>query len=170
MHQKTRNVIRSATGQLGFQIHNDIDRFIRLSSDRHGRNDRNKYDVLQKLWIEITARNRGRVISAIDPSSGDIAACVIVWDFGTAYYWLSARRDDDLGRKANPALLFEALSLAKKMNLNFDADGYATIESGQFLSKFGLPVTLRAIVEKRGDTYQLLKPVKDYFRPMPPEV
>jgi hypothetical protein len=163
MNQKTRNIIRQASNRIGIEVHTDIDRLIRVSSLHHGKNDRNRYDILHKLWVEIASRNRGRIMSAVDPWSRDIAACVVIWDARKAYYWLSARRDDDLGRKANPVLIFEALSLAKQMKLDFDADGYATLESGRFLSKLGLPVALQATVEKSSNVYRMLKPIKEYF-------
>jgi len=170
MHQKTRNVIRQANDRIIFESHQDIDRFRRICVDGHRGNDQNDYAVLDRLWREITARHRGTIISAMDHSRKDIAACAVIWDANTAYYWLSARTEDVLAKKANPALFFEALGLAKKKSLDFDADGYGSLAAGRFLAHFGLPVTFRAVVEKRGQAYRLLKPIKDALMPTSPEL
>jgi len=170
MHQKTRNIIRRANDRLIFASHQDIDRYRRICVAGHRGKDQNDYTVLDRLWLEITARKRGTIISAMDHCNRDIAACVVIWDAATAYYWLSARTDDELGKKANPALFFQALGLAKQQGLDFDADGYGSLAAGRFLAHFGLPVTFRAVVEKRGPAYRLLKPIKDALIPSLPEL
>ncbi len=105
------------------------------------------------------------VISAVNDTGNDVAACIVVWDDKTAYYLLSTRSSDSEANKANTALFFESLSLAKRLRRDFDADGYATLQAGRFLSKFGLPFLVRATVEKRGALYGALKPIKDFFIP-----
>jgi hypothetical protein len=159
--QKDAKRYSSYHHKLSFSIHSELDRFKQISTQRNLGNDHNDYGALERLWSQVAIRNSGRVISAVDATGKDTAACVLVWDQKTVYYLLSARSDDPGGRKANNALIFESLKFARELQRDFDADGYATIESGQFLSKLGLPMSLRATVEKRGAAYGVLKPIKD---------
>jgi hypothetical protein len=165
IHKKTRNVIRSAAGRLSYSIHTDLERFIRIAKLRDAGVDYNDYQALTRLWVEISRRDCGRIISAVNDAGSDVAACVVVWDDKTAYYLLSTRSSDSEAGKANTALFFESLSLAKRLKRDFDADGYATLQSGRFLSRFGLAFSARATVEKRGALYGALKPIKDFFVP-----
>jgi hypothetical protein len=159
MHQKTRNGVRAAGRAFRAASHQNFDRFLRLSKIRSA--DRNDYGALQAIWDAVDARDAGTVITVEDPAGRDLAAALVVWDDRRVYFLASARQEGGEGSKAYTLLFFESLSLAKRARKDFDADGYATVESARALLKWGVPIGVNMNVRKESLPYEVLRAVKD---------
>ncbi|MFY0612034.1 MAG: GNAT family N-acetyltransferase [Hyphomicrobiaceae bacterium] len=146
MHRKTRNNINCGKRSCEVELHYDLDRFMKISSDPQSIKkgaDYNDYAAIERIWNACRARDSAAIITTNCDTAGDIASAIIVWDNSTLYYWLAARLPQAQRGGANSILIWEAIQVAKRKNLIFDADGYYHPAHGLFLAGFGLKPVIR---------------------------
>jgi hypothetical protein len=141
MERKVRYKIKAGSKRVGIEVHNDILRYIRLSSQFIGKRaftDITDYDAVLRIWEACHARKRASILSCVDGSGHDLASAILIWDDRHLYYWLSCRDPEVNDSAANSILIWNAIEFSQKAGLIFDMDGYATPDAGVFLSRFGL--------------------------------
>ena len=141
MERKVRYKIKAGSKRVGIEVHNDILRYIRLSSQFIGKRaftDITDYDAVLRIWEACHARKRASIFSCVDGSGHDLASAILIWDDRHLYYWLSCRDPEVNDSAANSILIWNAIEFSQKAGLIFDMDGYATPDAGVFLSRFGL--------------------------------
>ena len=161
LDQKTRNLVRSASARLTCKTSLDFDDFVTVSRNEHQTSNSNDFTVMRALFAECAARQQGIVLTAYSDSGQTlVAAAVLVWGHGTAYFWISARDRSEATVGANALLIWQGIEFAHEHGLDFDLDGYRSIGSAKFLSGFGLPPVARVEITRsslRYDAFVLAK-------------
>jgi hypothetical protein len=141
MDQKVRYNIKTGSKRMGVEFHDDIARYIKLSSlfikDR-AFTDIVDYGAITRIWEACFSRKQATILSCVDAQGQDIASAILIWDNRHLYYWLNCRNPESNDYTANSVLIWNAVGFAQKAGLIFDMDGYATPNAGIFLSRFGL--------------------------------
>lgn len=141
MDQKVRYNIRSGSKRLRVERHDNIDRYIELSSHfikNRAFSDPVDYDALRRIWDACQRRRQAAIFSCVDDGHHDLAGAILLWDDRFLYYWLNCRNPASSDYAANSVLIWNAIEFARAAGLVFDIDGYATPNAGMFLSRFGL--------------------------------
>jgi len=151
MDQKVRYNIKSAYKRLQVIEHHDIERYINLSkSFIHSRalNDPTNYGALRRILNVSIARCKATILSAVDTMGDDVASAAVLMDDKYLYYWMNCRSPASNDGSANSLLIWTAMQRAKAMGLIFDIDGYSKMNTGLFLSRFGLLASRRSTISQ----------------------
>lgn len=167
MDQKTRNLVKTYSKRCRVEQHDDIERFLRMSTLERGgaATNQNDFDAITRIVEACRIRNQVRVLSCLDESGADVAVAVLVWDRETLYYWLSARDPERSRGGANSLLLWEAIRAAHSRGLTFDSDGFAGPSAIRFLGNFGLRPVERPIVNGANRRWRIVFLAKMALRP-----
>ena len=166
MNNKIRNLVKSGNSICSIEFHYDFDRFRALSTIR-SLPDHNDYVALTSIWCAVVAHGAGVIVSAVGEDGRDLAAVILVWDDERLYFLVSARDVSTEANKGYAVMFYESIAFAKRMNKDFDADGFASLSSARSLMKWGLPVSINFNIHKGGLFYSSAKPVKDRIRSSP---
>jgi hypothetical protein len=167
MDRKVRYNINTGMRRAAVEIHDDIDRYVRLSSafiNSRAFNDNIDYEAIRRIWQASHSRSQASILSCVDAKGKDLAAAIVIWDDRHLYYWLSCRDPEANDNTANSLLIWSAIEMAKKADLVFDADGYASPAAGRFLARFGLLPTRRFNVSMVNSKAQLRMGVASHVR------
>jgi Acetyltransferase (GNAT) domain len=161
----TRRLIRAASRRLKIHRHLDLDRFIALARrDFPADESFHDFPALRRLFDGCIARGQTAILTATDETGADVASVVLVWGHGTLYYWIPHRDRQRSGGDANAFLLWTALEFALDRGLAFDADSFASVGTGRFLSSFGLPHEVRPLVFHRTLRGTILEAIRGKLR------
>lgn len=162
LRDKTKNVIRRAREQL---IVKEVDDPV-LFADFYRKNLEGiepNFDLslLQPAFAASSARDRCRIVAAVD-SIGDVHAQVFfIWDDKYVYYFLSTRDRGVAHLGAVSLLLWSGIEFANAQQLHFDFDG--GIDDGaryKFKVAFGGRLANRFDVSRSSARYQLHQAVR----------
>jgi hypothetical protein len=156
MHKKTRNIVAKATREFQVFHSTDFDRFIRMHRLERQSESRLDEAAAARLFAAARAYDSATLLIATDANGRDAAACALIWDRSTLYYWLSARDPTNAGASANSLLIVKAIELAGALGAVFDMDGFGSLNSGLFLSRFGLVPVVRPYINKSGRLWKAL--------------
>ena len=169
MNQKTRNTIRSAAKQVEVVASHNLAAFMDLSrKERPARANRNNFPLIEQLFEAAAARGQATVLAAVDTRGHPVAAAILIWGYGTAYFWLSARDRVGAIGGANALVLWRSFELANRMGFTFDLDGYFSVASAEFLAGFGLPPTVRIEISRLSQRYDLVRLSRSVLRTFTP--
>jgi hypothetical protein len=147
MRDKTRNVIRRASEELGVDELKDVEEFIRIyQSHLASRRVRNTLDfsTAKRVLTAALERNRGRILAARDANGEIVAANFCAWDNDASYY-IACTRSETAGNGANSLLLWEAIQHAALRGLVFDFAGLGGNGSVLHYAGFGATVGTRFV-------------------------
>ena len=159
LHQKTRNLIRTAKSKLAVDCNGTIDDVIALSHLERGSKSRSDATVLHRIAEAALARRQMCTLVARNDAGKPVAAATLVGDDRVLYYWQSSRDLRESVAGANSVLIWESMLFAQRRGLTFDIDGYHSITAARFVAKFSLETRVRASVvhmSRRGRMAQAL--------------
>ena len=149
MRDKTRNIVRRAQDCLTVVENQDGVAFKNFYAD--GLDNEKSYFglyLIPELFAAARARNRARILSAVD-AKGDIhAQTFFIWDDHSYYYFLSSRHQKLAHPGAVSALIWAGMQHAQQLGLIFDFDGVTSTSRYQFMVGFGGKPATRFIVQK----------------------
>jgi hypothetical protein len=171
LDQKTRNLVRTAAARLTFRTSVNFEDFVGVSQQEHESTNINDFPLMRALFTECVTRQQAIILTvATEDGESIVAAAVLVWGYGTAYFWLSARHRTGATIGANALLVWEGMKFANENGLNFDLDGYRSIGSARFLCGFGLAPVTRLEITKTSWRYDAttvakagIKRITDYI-------
>ena len=146
LDQKTRNLIRSSAKELAVQRDGSIEELIELSLQERGQHTRIERGALRRLAAVAVPRGQMATLTAREDGNVLTAVATVVWDSQVLYFWQSARNRSSARSGAVPLLIWEAMSMAHSKGLIFDIDGFHSLSSARFVSRFALQPTPRPTV------------------------
>jgi Acetyltransferase (GNAT) domain len=163
MHQKTRNIVINASRRLCVTQSDDFSRFLAVHEQERSRGSRLDVAIVSRLFAAAAARGAATLLIASDDGARDVAASAVIWDEATLYYWLSSRAPEASG--ANSLLIMKAIELSRELGKEFDLDGFASINSGMFLARFGLSPVVRPYINRGGRAWKALNALSTIAAP-----
>lgn len=157
LDQKTRNLIRSAGKELAVSQAGSIEDFIELSLAERGEQNRTERSTLRRLAEIAGPKGQMATLTAHADGKTLTAVATIVWDDSVLYFWQSARNRETTRSGAVALLIWEAMSMAHRKGLVFDIDGYHSLSSARFVSRFALRPMPRATVLHMSSRGRLLQ-------------
>lgn len=146
LDQKTRNLIRSSGKELEVSRNGSIEDLIELALHERGRDTRMERGALRRLAAVAQPRGQMATLTAREDGNVLTAVATVVWDRQVLYFWQSARNPASTRSGAVALLVWEAMTMAHSMGLVFDIDGYHSLSSARFVSRFALLPSPRATV------------------------
>jgi hypothetical protein len=163
MHQKTRNTVTNASRRFHVTQSNDFSRFLAVHRLERLGGSRLDEATVSRLFAAAAAHGAATLLLATDHEGNDAAASAVIWDETTLYYWLSTRAPEASG--ANSLLIVKAIELSAELSKEFDLDGYASVNSGKFLARFGLSPVVRPYINKGGRAWKALNALSTIVAP-----
>jgi hypothetical protein len=160
---KTRNLIRTAAGQLEVKTILSAREFVSFYAARLAeRAMQNRYDdrMVQRLLDTALARGAGRILGAYSERGQLVAAIAVIWDSHAMYYLLSSRKQSAHNGSIS-LLLWTAIQDALARGLCFDFDGIASASILSFLSGFGGDLVPRIAVERTKPGYRAAREIRN---------
>ena len=153
LDKKLRNIIRTTASHTNVEDGRDFDRFLRLSRNQPRQvRSTHDYAVLQRLYEAAFSRGQAAMRCAVG-STGDQAIALLIWDKSTLYYWVTARAADPGSSGANSLLVWDSIAFAQSRNLEFDFDGYCSVNAAVFMESFGQSPVARTIIRRSTPVY-----------------
>lgn len=168
-HGEARRAITKAQRDCTTERTHDIERFIRLHTQAHGKDSNVDYPTLTRLFEAASARGQAEIIVAKLQGEIDTAAMIVIWDAGVAYTWLLARDEVRNYAGATSLLTFEAMKTAQRLGRVLDLDGYVSPQVGLFLTKFGLEPVVRPYVNSSSRAWSAMRAVTTLLKPKRPD-
>ena len=141
MSDKTRSVVRKAEKTLEVVVDADASRLAESVEStferRGGRGTPFDAALLGRLHREVTQRDAGVVLSAVDDARRVHASLMAVWDDARTYYLVGGNHREHLGSGAQSLLLWEAIRLASARTDVFDFEGSMIEGVARFFRGFG---------------------------------
>lgn len=147
LHQKTRNLIRSAAKKLVVHASSDTEILLDMSArEHHPKRNIHNFDAMRRIARESSTRGQSTVLLVKDDDGKVVASTLLVWDDAILYFWQSSRDPHTVVPGANSLLVWEAIKFALNKNLTFDFDGSHSHGAAQFAVKFGIDAVARPSV------------------------
>jgi hypothetical protein len=162
LRDKTKNVIRRARERLTVRDVDDINQFVRCySTNLDGAEPHFDLSLLSPAFAAANARDRCKILAAVDSEGIPHAQVFFIWDEKYLYYFLSTRDRNVAHLGAVSLLLWTGIELANSSQLCFDFDGGITDDAGyKFKVAFGGELANRFDVFRSTPRYRIQRTIR----------
>lgn len=157
LRDKTKNVIRRARERLTVRTVDDARRFVRFYNENlEGAEPYFDLSLLPAAHAAASARERCKIVAAVDAHDVVHAQVCFIWDDEYVYYFLSTRDKDVAHLGAVSLLLWTGIELANARGLRLDFDGGINDDTRyKFKVAFGGKLANRFDVARSTARYQV---------------
>jgi hypothetical protein len=162
LRDKTKNVIRRARERLTVRGLDDVEQFVGFYRDNlEGAEPYFDLSSLPVAFAAANARQRCKILAAMDPKGAVHAQVFFIWDDKYLYYFLSTRDKGVAHLGAVSLLLWTGIELANARGLCFDFDGGITDDTRyKFKVAFGGELANRFDVVRSTARYQVRRTIR----------
>ena len=161
LRDKTKNVIRRARECLTVRDTDDIDQFIHCyRTNLDGAEPHFDFSLLAPAFAAARARDRCKIVTAVDSDGVPHAQVFFIWDDKYVYYFLSTRDKGVAHLGAVSLLVWTGIELAHSSGRYFDFDGGITDDAGyKFKVAFGGEMANRFDVVRSTSHYRIQRTI-----------
>lgn len=168
MDSKVRNSIRSAEKNLDITFSVRVEDLIMLLEETFNRQKRKlpfDKNMIINIYNESISRGAGKIIGAIDKSTGKIASVVfLLYDKNTCYYLFGGKNYNMKNCGAQELILWEGIKFASKVSKKFDFEGSMIPNIESFFRGFGGKPVVYYRVFKGSILFKLLHFTKPFIK------